>query len=218
MIVAENLTKRFGKLVALEGVNVEIGRGFTLILGPNGGGKSTFLNLCAGLYRPSSGRIKVLGESPWSNRRVKGRLGVSFDPPALPKHRTGREWLEYVARFRGSDNVDEVAELFSVKEFLDRRIGEYSAGMRKRLSLAQAFLGGPELVLLDEPLANLDFRGIREVAGVLEELKEEGLNIVAVSHVWRPLVGFADEVIVIAAGKVASQGTPEEIIPQIEEI
>jgi len=217
MIVAENLTKRFGRLVALEGVSVEIGRGFTLILGPNGGGKSTFLNLCAGLYRPSSGRIEVLGEPPWSNRRVKGRIGVSFDPPALPKHRTGGEWLEYIARFRGSDNVDEAAGLFSVKGFLNRRIGEYSAGMMKRLSLAQAFLGNPKLVLLDEPLANLDFRGIREVAGILEELTEGGLNIVAVSHVWRPLVGFADEVVVIAAGRVALQGTPEEVIPKIEE-
>ncbi|NJE00542.1 ABC transporter ATP-binding protein [Thermococcus sp. JdF3] len=220
MITAENLSKRFGKLVALDSVSVEIGKGFTLILGPNGGGKSTFLNLCAGLYRPSSGRIEVLGEAPWSNEGVKSRLGVSFDPPSLPKHRAGREWLDYIARFKGADDSDVLksAEMFSVTGFLDRRIGEYSAGMLKRLSLAQAFIGKPKLVLLDEPLANLDFKGIKEVSETLGKLANEGLNIVAVSHIWRPLIGFADEVVVIAAGKVVLKGSPKEVITQIEEI
>ncbi|MDK2914949.1 MAG: type transport system ATP-binding protein [Thermococcaceae archaeon] len=218
MITAKNLTKRFGKLVALDSINVDIGEGFTLILGPNGGGKSTFLNLCSGLYRPTSGEIKVLGGNPWSNERVKAKIGVSFDPPALPRHRTGREWLEYIAEFRGAGNVDDAAALFSAKAFLDRKVGEYSAGMLKRLSLAQAFIGSPELVLLDEPLANLDFTGIKEVAETLGRLAREGLNIVAVSHIWRPLIEFADEVIVIAAGKVALQGSPEEVLTGIEGI
>lgn len=106
--------------------------------------------------------------------------------------------------------------MFSVTGFLDRRIGEYSAGMMKRLSLAQAFIGKPELVLLDEPLANLDFRGINEVSETLGRLANDGLNIVAVSHVWRPLMKFANEVVVIAAGRAVLKGSPEEVIPKIE--
>ena len=220
MITARNLTKRFGRLVALDSVNLEIDRGVTLILGPNGGGKSTFLNLCAGLYRPSKGEIKVLGENPWSNDRLRRRIGVSFDPPALPRHRSGKEWLSYLAEFKGLDDseVNEAAKLFSASGYLDRKIGEYSAGMLKRISLAQAFLGTPELVLLDEPLANLDLKGIKEVAGTLRELAEKDTNMVVISHIWRPLVEFADRVVVIAAGKVVLEGTPNEIIPRIEEI
>ena len=220
MITARDLTKRFGRLVALDSVNLEIDKGVTLILGPNGGGKSTFLNLCAGLYRPSKGEIKVLGENPWSNDRLRRRIGVSFDPPALPRHRSGKEWLSYLAEFKGLSNneVNEAAKLFSVSGYLDRKIGEYSAGMLKRISLTQAFLGKPELVLLDEPLANLDLKGIREVAGTLRELAEKGTNMVVISHIWRPLVEFADRVVVIAAGKVVLEGNPNEVIPSIEEI
>ncbi|NJE04067.1 ABC transporter ATP-binding protein [Thermococcus sp. MV11] len=220
MITAKNLTKRFGRLVALDSINLEIDGGLTLILGPNGGGKSTFLNLCAGLYRPSKGEIRVLGEKPWSNDGLRKRIGVSFDPPALPKHRTAREWLTYIAEVKGLDGeeVIKAAELFSAEKYLNRKMGEYSAGMLKRISLAQAFLGKPELVLLDEPLANLDLEGIKEVAGVIGELAQKGTNMVVVSHIWRPLVEFADRIVVIAAGRVVLTGTPEEVVPEIEEI
>ncbi|AFL95418.1 multidrug ABC transporter ATPase 2 [Thermococcus cleftensis] len=220
MITAKNLTKRFGRLVALDSINLEIEGGLTLILGPNGGGKSTFLNLCAGLYRPSKGEIRVLGEKPWSNDGLRKRIGVSFDPPALPKHRTAREWLTYIAEVKGLDGeeVIKAAELFSAEKYLNRKMGEYSAGMLKRISLAQAFLGKPELVLLDEPLANLDLEGIKEVAGVIGELAQKGTNMVVVSHIWRPLVEFADRIVVIAAGRVVLTGTPDEVVPEIEEI
>ncbi|WP_258083604.1 ABC transporter ATP-binding protein [Thermococcus thermotolerans] len=220
MITARNLTKRFGRLVALDSINLDIDEGLTLILGPNGGGKSTFLNLCSGLYRPSEGEIRVLGENPWSNDELRKRIGVSFDPPALPKHRTAREWLNYLAQVKGlgESEVREAAELFSAVNYLDRKMGEYSAGMLKRISLTQAFLGRPELVLLDEPLANLDLEGIKEVAKVIGEQAKEGTNMVVVSHIWRPLVEFADRIVVIAAGKVALTGIPEEVVPKIEEI
>ena len=162
----------------------------------------------------------MLGENPWSNNGLRRRIGVSFDPPALPKHRTAREWLGYLAEVKRLDEEEvlKAAELFSAVKYLDRKMGEYSAGMLKRISLTQAFLGKPELVLLDEPLANLDLEGIREVAEVIGEQAEKGANMVVVSHIWRPLVEFADRIVVIAAGRVVLAGTPGEAIPQIEEI
>jgi len=211
IIRAKHLTKRFGHVTALDSVSVEIGGGVTLILGPNGGGKSTFLNLCAGTYRPTAGTVRVFGGDPWTDEEVRARFGVSFDPPALPRHRTGREWLEFLAEIRGG-SISEVAEAFSLGGFIDRRISTYSAGMAKRLSIASAFIGEPELVLLDEPLANLDFDAIPEIAGLLRRFASEGLSLVVVSHIWKPFVEFADRAVVIAGGKVKQDGDVEEVV------
>ncbi|WP_297552017.1 ABC transporter ATP-binding protein, partial [Thermococcus sp.] len=173
MIRAEGLIKRFGSIVALDGINVEINEGVTLILGPNGGGKSTFLKIVAGVYRPTSGTVRVFGRDPWSNEELKREIGVSFDPPSVPSLITGREWLEFIARARGykKDEVEHVANLFEI-DYLDETIRNYSSGMRKRLAIAQAFIGKPRLVILDEPLANLDFDQIRKVVKILKELRE----------------------------------------------
>ncbi|WP_174412691.1 ABC transporter ATP-binding protein [Thermococcus eurythermalis] len=210
IIRTKHLTKRFGHITALDSVSIGIGEGVTLILGPNGGGKSTFLNLCAGTYRPTEGVIRVFGGDPWADANVRQRFGVSFDPPALPKHRTGREWLEFLAEIRGGSTSD-IIEAFSLGGFLDRRISTYSAGMMKRLSIASAFVGEPELVLLDEPLVNLDFDAIPEIVGLLERFASEGLSIVVVSHIWKPFLEFADRVVVIAGGRVKHDGSVEEV-------
>ncbi len=112
IIVARSLRKTFGKIEALSGVNVDIPKGVTLILGPNGGGKSTFLKLATGVYRPTSGEIKVLGLNPWNNLKVKRRFGVVYDPPAFPQFVTGREWLSLFAESRGF-RKEEVKKVLS---------------------------------------------------------------------------------------------------------
>ncbi|SEV87868.1 ABC transporter ATP-binding protein [Thermococcus thioreducens] len=219
MIVrAEKLTKRFGSVLALNSVEVEIPEGLTVIVGPNGGGKSTFLKIAAGAYRPTAGRVEVLGDDPWKNEQIKRRIGVSFDPPALPPLRTGLEWLEYISEARGGDgeSVQKAAEMFEAREFIAKKIRDYSAGMRKRLSLAQAFVGDPEVVFLDEPLANLDLNGMRDVMEVIKEEHKNGLNLVVISHIWRPFMEIADYAVLIAAGKVQAAGSPEDVYPLLE--
>ncbi|WP_297515762.1 ABC transporter ATP-binding protein [Thermococcus sp.] len=218
MIRAEGLIKRFGSIVALDGINVEINEGVTLILGPNGGGKSTFLKIVAGVYRPTSGTVRVFGRDPWSNEELKREIGVSFDPPSVPSLITGREWLEFIARARGykKDEVEHVANLFEI-DYLDETIRNYSSGMRKRLAIAQAFIGKPRLVILDEPLANLDFDQIRKVVKILKELRER-TNFVIVSHIWEPVYGLADEVIVIGGGKVVMKGKAEELREDVKKL
>ncbi|WP_297459770.1 ABC transporter ATP-binding protein [Thermococcus sp.] len=220
MIVrAERLTKRFGSVLALNSVDVEIPEGLTVIVGPNGGGKSTFLKIAAGAYRPTGGSIEVLGKDPWKDERIKGRIGVSFDPPALPPLRTGLEWLGYISEARGGDggSVRKAAEMFGAREFIGKKIRDYSAGMRKRVSLAQAFVGDPEVVFLDEPLANLDLKGMRDVMKVIKEEHENGLNLVVISHIWRPFMEMADYAVLIAAGKVQAAGFLQDVLPLLEE-
>ncbi len=215
IIEARNLKNR--SIHALDGVTVGIPEGVTLILGPNGGGKSTFLKLATGVYRPTSGEIKVFGESPWNNWRVKTRFGVAYDPPAFPQFTTGQEWLSLFAESRGfgEDEIERVAEMFEVKSFLDERINSYSSGMLKRISLAQAFIGKPEIIFLDEPLANIDFDGMGKVIEIIENMGVK-TNFVIMSHVWEPLMPIVDWVVVIGNGKLVLSGKTEEVQEGVE--
>ncbi|WP_297067415.1 ABC transporter ATP-binding protein [Thermococcus sp.] len=218
MISAENLTKRFGRVVALDDINLELPEGVSLILGPNGGGKSTLLRILAGICQPTKGRVRVLGLDPWRSEDLKLRMGVSFDPPTLPSLITGREWLELVAEAKGFDEgeVERVAGLFGI-DYLDERIGNYSSGMRKNLSLAGAFVGGPELVLIDEPLANMDFDNAHRVVRILRRLQGD-TNFVIISHIWKPLYSLVDFVAVLAGGKLILSGEKEEVRDRVERL
>ncbi|ASJ13529.1 ABC transporter ATP-binding protein [Thermococcus thioreducens] len=218
MIEARDLKKHFGSIKALDGVTVDIPEGITLILGPNGGGKSTFLKLATGVYRPSAGEIRVFGEVPWNNGRLKARFGVAYDPPAFPQFVTGREWLTLFAESKGfgEEEVERVAELFEVMPFIDKRINGYSSGMLKRLSLAQAFVGKPELIFLDEPLANIDFDSMERVIEIIEGMKKT--NFVVISHIWEPLIPIVDWVVVIGNGKLVLSGKVEEVQEEVEKL
>ncbi len=219
LIEAKELRKIFGSIRALDGVTVEIPEGITLILGPNGGGKSTFLKLATGVYRPTSGEILVFGERPWNNGKLKARFGVAYDPLAFPQFVTGREWLSLFAQSKGfgEEEIGRVAELFEVKPFLDKRVNGYSSGMLKRLSLAQAFVGRPELIFLDEPLANIDFDSMEKVIEVIEEMKGK-TNFVIISHIWEPLMPIVDWVVVIGNGKLVLNGKSEEVQEEVEKL
>ncbi|WP_457751524.1 ABC transporter ATP-binding protein, partial [Thermococcus sp.] len=216
MIKANDLTKRFGSIIALDSVTVEIPDGFNLILGPNGGGKSTFFKLATGVYRPTSGRIRLFGEDPWKSAKVKLKIGVAYDPVSFPPMITGREWLEFIAKSKGygEDEVERVEKLFKL-EFLDERTSGYSSGMLKKLAVAQAFIGEPELVMIDEPFANVDFQTMGEFLRLFKRLKEN-TNFLLISHVWEPLKPIVDRVYVISNGKLIIQGEAKEHWGEIE--
>ncbi len=218
MIKAEKLTKRFGKIVALDGVTVEIPEGFNLILGPNGGGKSTFFKLATGVYRPTSGKITLFGKNPWMNADVKLKIGVAYDPVSFPPLVSGREWLEFIARSKGhgEDEVERVKKLFKL-DFLDERTGNYSSGMLKKLAVAQAFIGAPELIMIDEPFANVDFQTMAEFLRIFRKLKNES-NFLIISHIWEPLKPIVDNVYVISNGKLIVQGKAKEHWEEIERL
>ncbi|AAL81005.1 ABC transporter ATP-binding protein [Pyrococcus furiosus DSM 3638] len=220
MIVAKNLVKRFGNIYALKGITTEIPEGTTLILGPNGGGKSTFLKLATGIYRPTKGKIRVLGENPWKSKKIKKYIGASYDPPSFPKLITGREWLMFFASAKGygEEEVERVAKLFKI-DFLDKRIGGYSSGMLKKLSVAQAFIGEPKLIFLDEPLANLDFKNIAGFIKIMRKIKQNNeSNFVIISHIWEPLLFLADWILVIADGEIVLEGDVQEVQEDVKSL
>ena len=218
MITARNLTKRFGSIKALDGITVEIPEGVNLILGPNGGGKSTFFKLATGVYRPTSGRIELLGKDPWKDAAVKVKIGVAYDPVSFPPLSSGREWLEFIARSKGygGDEVERVAELFDL-DFLNKRTSSYSSGMLKKLAVAQAFIGDPELVMIDEPLANLDFESMGKFIKLLKNERDER-SFLIISHIWEPLLPVVDRIYVIAGGKLVLSGDRDEVREEVERL
>ncbi|WP_297512855.1 ABC transporter ATP-binding protein [Thermococcus sp.] len=218
MITAKNLTKRFGKIVALDNVTLEIPEGVNLILGPNGGGKSTFFKLSAGVYRPTSGRIRLFGKDPWKDTRVKVRIGVAYDPVSFPPLISGREWLEFIARSKGygEEEVERVGKLFGL-DFLDEQTRNYSSGMLKKLAVAQAFIGSPELIMIDEPLANLDFESMQNFVKLLKREKDEK-SFLIISHIWEPLMPLVDRVYVIASGRLILSGEKNDVRDEVERL
>ncbi|NJE10517.1 ABC transporter ATP-binding protein [Thermococcus sp. MAR1] len=217
VIEARDLHKHFGPIKALQGVTVDIPEGLTLILGPNGGGKSTFMKVALGLYKPTKGTVKLLGKNPWKHPDVRKGIGVAFDPGRFPKLTTGGEWLEFIARARGADrsDVEKAARFFGIEDALDRRIEGYSSGMLKRLSLAQAFVGEPDVIFLDEPLANVDFESVAEIVRVIGKWKGKGRSFVLISHIWEPFEGLADYGVVISGGKVYLKGEFRDIADDV---
>jgi len=218
LIEAENLTKRFGRIVALDGVTAEIPEGFNLILGPNGGGKSTFFKIATGIYRPSSGRIRLFGGDPWKDAGVRERIGVSYDPVSFPPLISGREWLEFIARSKGfdCDEVERVERLFRL-DFLDERTSNYSSGMLKKLAVAQAFIGSPDLIMIDEPLANVDFETMRLFVKLFRKMKGK-TSFLIISHIWSPLKPLVDRLYVISNGRLILHGEARNLWDDVENL
>ncbi|MDK2868914.1 MAG: type transport system ATP-binding protein [Pyrococcus sp.] len=203
--------KRIGQTEILRDVSLEIKKGVTLIVGPNGSGKSSLIKLLVGFWRPTKGEVRLLEEDPWNNHELMRKIGISLDPPSLPRYRRGIEVVKLVADAKEVE-VDKnmVRNIFPEVGALNRRILEYSAGMRKRLSLLLALLGDNEVLILDEPFSGLDISGILEVSRIIKEKAEAGTNIVVVSHIWKPLSEIVDEVVVLTGGEVSFVGNKEK--------
>ena len=161
VVFTNGLVKRFGNVEALRGLSLEVPKGVSGLVGPNGSGKTTLINILLGLLKPDDGEAYMLGLDCWRDSyQIKQRVGVLRENPGYPKHLTGNRYLKMIARIRDLPQPEvEVKKALESVELIgagDRRIGEYSAGMLQRLGLAQALMGDPELIILDEPIANLD--------------------------------------------------------------
>ena len=187
----------------------------TGFLGPNGAGKSTTLRMITGLTSPSAGSSRVLGVPYEQLPNPGGRVGVLLDASAMHAGRTGRETLAVSARVIGVDDR-RVSGLLS-RVGLDRsaarkRVRQYSLGMRQRLGIAQALLGDPEVLILDEPANGLDPEGIRWMRDLLRAFADRGGTVLLSSHLLHEVEALADRLLIISNGRIVASGAIDELL------
>jgi len=206
VVILTDLVKQFGRFAALRGVSAEFAPGqFYAILGDNGAGKTTLLRTLAGLTPPTRGTISMLGTTDL--RSVCEQLGYMAHPSLLYDEMSGMENLRYFARLYGVQNDSRCAEVIRAVKLdpsLTRPVGQYSQGMRQRMSLARALLNDPKILLLDEPFSNVDARSAREMVSLLAALRDSGKTIFVVTHQAALLEGAADEFVWMEAGQIVS--------------
>jgi ABC-2 type transport system ATP-binding protein len=204
---------------AVDGVTfaLEPGQAFGL-LGPNGAGKSTVVKIIAGLLRPDQGKVELFGSDP-GNPTSRKDLGFAPEDPDFPKFLRAAEVLDYFASLLGLDDQERKRRIPETLEFagLDkerRQVRQFSKGMKQRLGIAQAILGRPKLLILDEPTADLDPLGRRDVRALIDRLKESGVAVLLNSHLLSEVELVCDTVAILAKGKVLKEGTMAEVVPE----
>ncbi len=204
------LTKRFGEVLALDNLTFSVRPGVvTGFLGPNGAGKTTTLRCLLGLVTPTAGSVTLDGRAYRDVENPLRTVGAALEAASFHPGRSARAHLQVMAlaaRLPAS-RVDEVLLQVGMTEFADRRVGGYSLGMRQRLALAQALLGDPPVLVLDEPANGLDPAGIAWLRQFLRALAQEGRTVVVSSHVLSEVQQTVDDVVVIARGRLVRQGT-----------
>ena len=208
------LTKRFGDVHAVQDLTFDVRPGVvTGFLGPNGAGKTTTLRCLLGLVRPDAGSVLVGGRSYAELEHPMQVVGAALEAASFHPGRTARAHLRYLAQATGvaGTRVEEVLRLVGIEQYADRRVGGYSLGMRQRLGLAQALLGDPPVLVLDEPANGLDPAGIAWLRGFLRALAGEGRTVLISSHVLSEVEQTVDEVVVLNSGRLVTQGRLSEL-------
>ncbi|MDK6400285.1 ABC transporter ATP-binding protein [Pauljensenia sp. UMB1235] len=217
VLTATNVTKSYGLVRAVDGVSLEVSAGeIVALLGHNGSGKTTLLECIEGLRRPDSGHIRILGREHSYMARVPDRLGVQLQEEQLPSRIKVREalWL-YSHIYAVPDAPQDLMEAMDVAPLLDKRFDALSGGQKRRVNLCLAFIGQPELVLLDEPTAGLDPEAQRALVQVLRRHRNEGLAVLMTLHEVDHAAELADRVVVMAHGQIAATGTVSELIASL---
>lgn len=215
-VVTEGLTRRFGSLVAVDSIDLEVPRGVIFgFLGPNGAGKSTTINMLVGLLPPTSGRAEVAGFSVLDDPlEVKRRIGVVPEGLSLYERLTAVEQIELVGRLHGLSQAELDRRVPSLLEALElgdsgnKMILDYSAGMRKKTAIATALIHAPEVLFLDEPFESVDPISTRAIKGILRDMVDQrGTTVFFSTHVMDLAERFCDQVAIINRGRLAAQGS-----------
>ena len=216
MIEVSHLTKRYGSILALDDLSFTIPGGQIYgLLGPNGAGKSTTMNILTGCLAPSAGSVRIDGvdilEDPSG---AKKHLGYLPEQPPLYMDRTPREYLRFVARAKGVADVagemERVMELTQIGDVQDRLIRNLSKGYRQRVGIAQAILGDPDIIILDEPTVGLDPRQITEIRDLIQRLGQ-ARTVILSSHILGEVQAVCGTILILSKGRLVACDTPENL-------
>ncbi len=208
VVKTEELKKEFGDLKALEDVSFEIGEGEIVgILGANGAGKSTLMKILSGQYSRDGGDVEVLAQDPEKNSaELKEELGILPEREDPPSFLTGKEFLDFCAEVRGEDIVESKwVDRLNLGDDLQKLTQDLSKGERQKLMIAQAFLHKPELVLIDEPLINLDPFIQEEAKNIFREHRDNGGTVFLSTHVISPAEELCDRVLFLEEGEIVEK-------------
>lgn len=218
MLEIKKINKSFGAKQALSNVSLVLEPGIYGLLGPNGAGKSTLMNILTDNLHPDNGEVLWKGKSIFRNNRDYRRiLGYAPQQQGLYDSFTGRRFLSYMGALKeikksvAEEEIERVAALVNLTSRLDDKIKSYSGGMKQRLLVAQALLGKPELVILDEPTAGLDPKERVRVRETLHSLAEDKIILIA-THVVSDVESIAREIIILQSGNIVAKGQPEELV------
>ena len=205
----EGVSQHYGNMTVLHDLHLSLGEGEVLgLFGHNGAGKTTSMKLILGLLQASEGRVQVLGRSP-NDPEVRRQLGYLPENVTFYPQLTGRETLRHFARLKGAAaaQVDELLEQVGLIDAADRRVKTYSKGMRQRLGLAQALLGAPRLLLLDEPTVGLDPIATLDLYRLVDRLRQQGTSIILCSHVLPGVEAHINRAAILAHGRLQAVGS-----------
>ena len=227
VILARGVRKHYGTIHAVDGVDLEVGAGELFgLIGHNGAGKSTMFKMMLGLIPASAGEIRIDGAlvtgaahgKAGDFRAVRRRVGYLPENVVLYDNLTGLETLHFFARLKGvaTAGAPVLLERVGLAQAAKRRVREYSKGMRQRLGFAQALLGNPRILFLDEPTNGLDPEAIRSFYAILRQLKSEGVTTVITSHILAEIQERVDRLAIMTAGKVQACGTVQALREQMD--
>jgi Cu-processing system ATP-binding protein len=219
-IEISNVSKSFGDVKAIKGISLSIARGEMFgLIGHNGAGKSTLFKLMLGLTAPTSGAIRVNGAliDGRDFRQVRRRIGYLPESFVTYDNLTGLEALHLFADLKKVPRkaCAGVLDRVGLAHVAGRRVRTYSKGMRQRLGFAQALLGNPDLIFLDEPTNGLDPEGIHDFYAILREVQSQGATIIITSHILAEIQGRVDRLMILNSGRIAAQGTLSDLRAQM---
>ena len=215
MITLRGLTKRYGEVLAVDDLTVDVEAGkVTGFLGPNGAGKSTTMRMLLGLDHPTSGQALVEGRRVRDLAEPLRSVGALLDAGAVHPGRTGRDHLRVAAHSNGIAlrRVDEVLGVVGLESVAGRRLKGWSLGMRQRLGIAAALLGDPPVLLFDEPVNGLDLDGVRWVRRLVRGLADEGRTVLVSSHLMSEMQHSADHLVVLGRGRLIADASIEQVL------
>ncbi|AUX09302.1 ABC-type transport system ATP-binding protein [Halalkaliarchaeum desulfuricum] len=222
-IETQSLTKRFGNEVAVDGLDLTVAHGTVYgFLGPNGAGKTTTMRMLTSLTRPTDGQAWIDGNPVSDRDAIRESIGYLPEEPPVFDELTGREQLEYFGRLRDlpavemNTRITNWLDLFDLTDDADKRIEDYSKGMRQKVGLIQALLHEPDVVFLDEPTSGLDPRAARTVLDVIAELTDDGHTVFLSTHILSVVEELADVVGVLYEGNLVTEGAPAELTARME--